>query len=52
MLRSLSLLPGTQERMTQLSPDHLPLAADLDGDQIIERLPIHHGGAHPGPEPQ
>jgi len=38
--------------MTKLPPDHLSLAADLDGDQIIDRLAIHHSDPHAGPQSQ
>ena len=38
--------------MAELAPDHLPLPGDLDGDQIIERLAIHHRDLHAGPQPQ
>ena len=51
MLRSKARLPGTEERMPELPTDHLPLTADLDGDQIIERLAIYHRDLHSGPEP-
>ena len=35
--------------MTKLPPDHLSLAADVDGNQVIERLAINHRdlGARP-----
>ena len=38
--------------MAKFPPNHLSLAADLDGNQIIERLAIHHGDMDPGSQSQ
>jgi len=29
--------------VTELAPDDVPMSANLDGDQVVERLPVQHG---------
>ena len=38
--------------MAKFPPNHLSLAADLDGNQIIERLAIDHRNLDAGPQSQ
>ena len=37
-----ALVPAHCRNVTELAPDDLPLSANLDGHQVVERLPVQH----------